>query len=149
MAIEYKIYKSNINNGTKGKYYGRVTYNEMYDLPKLAAHMASHNTSFSRGQILAILTDIVKCIRELLIDSKKVRLDNLGIFHSDAGAAAEIEQAVDRQVAADNILGLHFRCLGVGESSRDNFQRQARIREKSQHKWGVEKKTGGQETPKP
>lgn len=81
MAIEYKIYKSNINNGTKDKYYGRVTYNEMYDLPKLAAHMASHNTSFSRGQILAILTDIVKCIRELLIDSKKVRLDNLGIFH--------------------------------------------------------------------
>ena len=52
-------------------------------------------------------------------------------------------------VAADNILGLHFRCLGVGESSRDNFQRQARIREKSQHKWGVEKKAGEQETPKP
>lgn len=147
MAIEYKIYKSNINNGTKGKFYGRVTYNEMYDLPKLAAHMASHNTSFSRGQILAILTDIVKCIRELLIDSKKVRLDNLGIFH--VSIRSKGAKTFEEFVAADNILGLHFRCLGVGESSRDNFQRQARIREKSQHKWGVEKQTGEQETPKP
>lgn len=122
MAIEYKIYKSNINNGTKGKFYGRVTYNEMYDLPKLAAHMASHNTSFSRGQIL-------------------------GIFH--VSIRSKGAKTFEEFVAADNILGLHFRCLGVGESSRDNFERQARIREKSQHKWGVEKPTGEQETPKP
>lgn len=147
MAIEYKIYKSNANNGTKNKYYGRVTYNEMYDLPKLAAHMASHNTSFSRGQILAILTDIVKCMRELLIDSKKVRLDNLGIFH--VSIRSKGAKTIEDFTAAENILGLHFRCLGVGESSRDNFERQARVREASQHKWGVEKPTGEQETPKP
>lgn len=147
MAIEYKIYKSNANNGTKDKYYGRVTYNEMYDLPKLAAHMASHNTSFSRGQILAILTDIVKCMRELLIDSKKVRLDNLGIFH--VSIRSKGAKTLEDFTASENILGLHFRCLGVGESSRDNFQRQARVREASQHKWGVEKPTGEQETPKP
>lgn len=147
MAIEYKIYKSNANNGTKNKYYGRVTYNEMYDLPKLAAHMASHNTSFSRGQILAILTDIVKCMRELLIDSKKVRLDNLGIFH--VSIRSKGAKTLEDFTAAENILGLHFRCLGVGESSRDNFERQARVREASQHKWGVEKPTGEQETPKP
>ena len=147
MAIEYKIYKSNINNGTKGKFYGRVTYNEMYDLPKLAAHMASHNTSFSRGQILAILTDIVKCIRELLIDSKKVRRDNLGIFH--VALRSKGAKPIEEFVAAENILGLHFRCLGVGASTRGNFQRQARVRGKSQGKWGVEQTTGGQETPKP
>lgn len=147
MAIEYKIYKSNANNGTKNKYYGRVTYNEMYDLPKLAAHMASHNTSFSRGQILAILTDIVKCMRELLIDSKKVRLDNLGIFH--VSIRSKGAKTLEDFTAAENILGLHFRCLGVGEASRDNFERQARVREASQHKWGVEKPTGEQETPKP
>lgn len=147
MAIEYKIYQSNANNATKGKYYGRVTYNEMYDLPKLAAHMASHNTSFSRGQILAILTDIVKCMRELLIDSKKVRLDNLGIFH--VSIRSKGAKTLEEFSAVENILGLHFRCLGVGESSRDNFQRQARVREASQHKWGVEKKAGEQETPKP
>lgn len=147
MAIEYKIYKSNVNNGTKDRFYGRVTYNEMYDLPKLAAHMASHNTSFSRGQILAILTDIVKCMRELLIDSKKVRLDNLGIFH--VSIRSKGSKTLEEFSAVDNILGLHFRCLGVGESSRDNFERQARVREASQHKWGVEKPTGEQETPKP
>lgn len=147
MAIEYKIYKSNVNNGTKDRFYGRVTYKEMYDLPKLAAHMASHNTSFSRGQILAILTDIVKCIRELLIDSKKVRLDNLGIFH--VSIRSKGAKTLEEFSAVENILGLHFRCLGVGESSRDNFERQARVREASQHKWGVEKKAGEQETPKP
>ena len=147
MAIEYKIYKSNVNNGTKDRFYGRVTYKEMYDLPKLAAHMASHNTSFSRGQILAILTDIVKCMRELLIDSKKVKLDNLGIFH--VSIRSKGAKTLEEFSAVENILGLHFRCLGVGESSRDNFERQARVREASQHKWGVEKPTGGQETPKP
>ena len=145
--IQYAIYQSKANNYTKGKFYARANNNDIYDLPKLAAHMASHNTSYSRGQILAILTDIVKCIRELLIDSKKVRLDNLGIFH--VSIRSKGAKTFEEFVAADNILGLHFRCLGVGESSRDNFQRQARIREKSQHKWGVEKKAGEQETPKP
>ena len=140
MAIEYKIYKSNTNNLTKGKFYGRVTYKEMYDLPKLAAHMASHNTSFSRGQILAILTDIVKCMRELLIDSKKVRLDNLGIFH--VSIRSNGAKTLEEFSAANNIYGLHFRCLGVGESSRDNFERLAHVREASPHKWGVEKTAG-------
>ena len=55
--MRYKVYQSHANNGTKGKFYLRPVYDETVELDQLADHMASHNTPFSKGQLLAVLTD--------------------------------------------------------------------------------------------
>lgn len=62
------------------KWYLRTVSTEMVDIDGLAAHMASHNTPYSKGAIKGIITDMVSCIRELAMDGKSVKLPDLAIF---------------------------------------------------------------------
>ena len=79
--IELNVYKNNdANSQNYGKAYARVDYKEMYDIDKLAEHMAEHNTPFSKGTIKGILTDMVSCIRELTLNGNCVKIANLAIF---------------------------------------------------------------------
>ena len=79
--IELNVYKNNDSTSEQyGKAYARVDYKEMYDIDKLAEHMAEHNTPFSKGTIKGILTDMVSCIRELTLNGNTVKIANLAIF---------------------------------------------------------------------
>lgn len=50
------------------------------DLEDLAAHMAGHNTPFSKGTIYGVLKDMVACIRELCLEGKTVQIPDLASF---------------------------------------------------------------------
>ena len=63
-----------------GLYYAYPVVNETYDLDKLAEHMSSHNTPFSKGAIKGMLTDAVNCIRELNLQGIAVKITDLAIF---------------------------------------------------------------------
>ena len=79
--IELNIYRNtNDQSEAYNKYYPRVDYKEMMDIPALAKHMAEHNTPFSPGTIAGILTDAAYCIREQTLNGKTVKIDNLAIF---------------------------------------------------------------------
>ena len=67
--VQLNVYKNNDSTSEQyGKAYVRVDYKEMYDIDKLAEHMAVHNTPFTKGTIKGILTDMVGCIRHLTLD---------------------------------------------------------------------------------
>ena len=79
--IELNVYKNTDSTSAQyGKAYARVDYKEMFDVAKLAKHMSEHNTPFSEGTIRGILTDMVKCIRELTLNGNTVKIENLAIF---------------------------------------------------------------------
>jgi len=79
--IELNVYKNTDTTSAQyGKAYARVDYKEMFDVAKLAKHMSEHNTPFSEGTIRGILTDMVKCIRELTLNGNTVKIENLAIF---------------------------------------------------------------------
>ena len=42
--------------------------------------MAEHNTAFSEGLIVGVLTDFVKCVREMVLNGNTVKVGNLAIF---------------------------------------------------------------------
>lgn len=79
--LHYKVYQ-NKSKGNKayGKWFARATVNQTIDLEKLAEHMANHNTPYSKGAIYGVLTDMVNCIRELVLDGNAVKIPNLAIF---------------------------------------------------------------------
>jgi len=82
MALELNV-TLNTNDsieGVAGKYYPRVEYKGTKDLRQLADHMAHHNTSFSKGQIVGMLTDLVACLKELTLLGYVVKIDDLGLF---------------------------------------------------------------------
>ena len=65
-------------------------YAEVMTIEKFAKHIATHGCVYSRADISAILYMAVDCMRELLLDGKKVRLGDLGDFSvslSSRGAA--------------------------------------------------------------
>ena len=55
-----------------GKYYARPVVTETIGIDELAEHMASHNTPFSKGAIKGLLTDMVSCVKELVLQNKAV-----------------------------------------------------------------------------
>ena len=65
-------------------------YAEVMTIERFAKHIATHGCVYSRADISAILYMAVDCMRELLLDGKKVRLGDLGDFSvslSSRGAA--------------------------------------------------------------
>ena len=69
-----------------GKLYARVSYKETLSVADMAKHMAEHNTLFSEGSILGVLTDFVKCVREMVLGGNTVKIDNLAIFKATVEA---------------------------------------------------------------
>lgn len=78
--INYALNQSNRKGETNGKWYARAVHLETVDLRGLAEHMCSHHCSYSKGQILGLLDDMVMCLRALTLAGYAVKLPDLGIF---------------------------------------------------------------------
>ena len=71
--------KESSETETAGKYYARPSYKQTLTIQDMARHMAEHNTMFSEGSILGVLTDFVKCVREQVLNGNTVKISNLCI----------------------------------------------------------------------
>ena len=82
MALELNLTLNNNDSieGVKGKYYPRVEYKGTMSTLQLAKHMSEHTTSFSKGEINGMLTDLVSCIKELCLLGYVVKIEDLGLF---------------------------------------------------------------------
>ncbi len=69
-----ELYLSKVTESSEtemaGKMYARVSYKQTMDLHDMAHHMAEHNTAFSEGLIVGVLTDFVKCVREMVLNGQ-------------------------------------------------------------------------------
>ena len=99
-----------------GKYYARPVVTETIGIDELAEHMASHNTPFSKGAIKGLLTDMVSCVKELVLQNKAVKIDNLAIFSigiiNKMGAASIKEWSL-----AKFVEGYRLRARATGKLS--------------------------------
>ena len=81
MAVYLNIYQNkNQKSSVCNKYFYRARQLDIVDIDALAKHMASHNTPYSQGCIRGVLKDMCDCIKEILLDGKKVKLADLAIF---------------------------------------------------------------------
>ena len=88
-----------------GKLYARVSYKQSMDIHDMAHHMAEHNTAFSEGLIVGVLTDFVKCTREMVLSGNTVKVGNLAIFKAtvEANALDTLYDAEQDKVASATI----------------------------------------------
>ena len=108
-SIKYKIYKNYSSAGKMGKFYARAYHDETITLEELAEHMSLHNTPYSKGTIHGVLKDMVACVRALLLDSKKVKLDNLAIF--SLGLTSKPADSPQEFSAATHILKAYINAI--------------------------------------
>ncbi len=103
-----------------GKWFPRVVSDETIGLEGLAAHMASHNTPYSKGAILGMLTDAAACTKELLLLGKNVKFADIAIFSLGlkvkGGAPTKENYNVGKY-----ILGLKLRARATGELKTENL----------------------------
>ena len=87
-----ELYLSKVTENSEseqaGKLYARVSYKQSMDIHDMAHHMAEHNTAFSEGLIVGVLTDFVKCTREMVLSGNTVKVGNLAIFKATVEANA-------------------------------------------------------------
>ncbi len=62
------------------KAYAFLQLTGIVSLIELARHMTEHNTVYSRGTIVGVLTEMSVCMRELILQGYKIDLDGLGTF---------------------------------------------------------------------
>ena len=108
--IELYLSKVTENSETEqaGKLYARVSYKQAMSIQDMARHMAEHNTVFSEGSILGVLTDFVKCVREMVLNGNTVKIENLAIFKAtvEANALEVLYDAEQDKVATASIGAL-------------------------------------------
>jgi len=104
----------NSETETAGKMYARVSYKQSMDLHDMAHHMAEHNTAFSEGLIVGVLTDFVKCVREMVLNGNTVKVGNLAIFKATVESNG-LEVLYDAQ--SDKVASATMGVLKEGEKT--------------------------------
>ena len=119
------LYVLKLNQNAKmpeayGKYYAYPVITQTVGTDGLAGHMASHNTPYSKGAILGMLTDAAACTKELLLLGKNVKFADIAIFSLGLKVKGGAPTKEDFNVAK-YILGLKLRARATGELKTENL----------------------------
>ena len=155
------VLKQNKNEDSKvyGKWFAYPVIEETLNLDDLAEHMSNHNSPYSKGVIKGLLTDMISCIKELLLEGKNVKIDDLAIFslgikNKKGGATSEDEFNVSK-----NIDGVKLRARATGTLTAKALNLEATLKKataltnastgSATANTGAGGKSGEEETPTP
>ena len=120
----------NSKSAAYGKFFAYPVIEETINLDALAEHMSNHNTPYSKGAIKGMLTDMVSCIKELLLEGKNVKIADLAIFSlgikNNGGAVSEEAFTVSK-----NIKGVKLRARATGELIAKSLNLEAQLKKAS------------------
>lgn len=127
--VLFKLVKNNNKNIEKayGKVYARPVVTQTIGISELAEHLCSHNTGFSAGATQGLLTDMVKCIRELVLQGIAVKIDNLAIFSLGIKPKKGADSEDDFSVAK-NVEGVRLRARATGNFTRESLDINASLK---------------------
>ena len=92
------------NKSEQPKWYAKAVQDRTIDFEGLVTHMSEHNSPYSRGVIHGVLTDMLDCVKELVLDGKSVRLGDLGLF--SVGLKTSGAKSRDRWSVATHVQGV-------------------------------------------
>ncbi len=121
--ILYEVYKNDIKDSESvmyGKWYARLKSIETMSMAKLAKHISEHGSVFTEDVVEGVMKKFKTCLLEMLLESKKVKINGLGTFYLTAectkgGADKEEDFNVNQHLAA-----LHIRFL-PDQTAEDNI----------------------------
>ena len=130
MAKIFYELRQNKNNLSKifGKWFAHSKTVETLNTRKLAQHISEHGSIYTPDVVYGVLEKFRSCLIEMLLDSKRVKIDGLGTFfttieNEKGGAVSEEKFSVNT-----NLKALHIRFLPEQEqemniSSREFFKK--------------------------
>ena len=113
MAKIFYLLKQNKVTSSKiyGKWFAQGKTIETLNTRKLANHIAEHGSIYTPDVVFGVLEKFRSCLLEMLLESKRVKIDGLGIFfttlENEKGGAAKKEDFNPQK----NLKALHIRFL--------------------------------------
>ena len=110
--IIYDIYR-NVKSGSvsEGRYFGRILQTETLNTAKLARHIAEHGSPYTQDVVEGVLRKAESCILELILDSKKIKIDGLGTFYITGENQKHGTISIAKFNPKTSFKGLHIRFL--------------------------------------
>ena len=131
MSVFYRKYQNkNPKSVAFNKWFARaVTIGKTINIDELAKHMSEHNTPYSKGAIKGVLTDMIGCVRELMLEGKAVKLEGLAIFSAGIktkknGAPTSADFSTTKHI--DSVF---MRARATGEFTRQELTKAGNVTE--------------------
>ena len=126
--VRYILHQIKIKSSHSfGKWFAKNVVEETIDLDALAEHMSSHNCPYSKGAIKGVLTDMITCIKELLLEGKNVKIDHLAIFSLGIKNKATSDVESDFSISK-NIEGVKLKARATGELMSKSLNLEATLK---------------------
>ncbi|MDO4159275.1 MAG: DNA-binding protein [Prevotellaceae bacterium] len=106
-TLKFRKYQNtNAQSSFAGKWYAKAVQDRSVSFEEFITHMAEHNSPYSRGVISGVLTDMLQCLQELVLDGKSVRLGELGLI--SIGLKTTPADSADAFTASTNIKAVRL-----------------------------------------
>lgn len=145
-VLKYRKYQEQREGLTKGKWYAKAVQDRTVDFEDFVTHMSEHNSPFSRGMIKGVLTDMLACVKELVLDGKSVRLGDLGLI--SVGMSTIPADTRESFNVATNVTGVHLNVRNTKTWSNAELRKSVRLEELTAYD-APDTPTGGGDTESP
>ena len=122
--------RQNTNSRSKicGKWFAHSKTIEVLNTRKMAQHISEHGSIFTPDVVYGVLEKFRSCLIEMLLDSKRVKIDGLGTFFTTIENEKGGAISADKFSVSSNLKALHIRFLPEQEqemniSSREFFKK--------------------------
>ena len=123
--IFYELKQNNVDGSvSKGKWFAYVKAIETLNTRKLAQHIAEHGSVYTPDVVFGVLEKFRSCLVEMLLESKKVKIDGLGTFYctiENVKGGAETKEKFNVQA---NLGALHIRFMPEQEQEMNISSRE-------------------------
>ena len=123
--ILYEVKKNtNSYSNAYGKWFAQIKTLETLNTRKLAQHISEHGSIYTPDVVYGVLEKFRSCLVEMLLNSKKVKIEGLGTFYCTLenqknGAAKKEDFNVNKHLKA-----LHIRFLPEQEAEQNISSRE-------------------------
>ena len=130
MAKIFYELRQNKNSLSKifGKWFAHSKTIEVLNTRKMAQHISEHGSIYTPDVVYGVLEKFRSCLIEMLLDSKRVKIDGLGTFFTTIENEKGGAISADKFSVSSNLKALHIRFLPEQEqemniSSREFFKK--------------------------
>ena len=123
--IFYEVRQNkNAKSSIKGKWFAHSKSVETMNTRKLAKHISEHGSVYTTDVVFGVLEKFRSCLVEMLLESKRVKIDGLGTFfttiENEPGGAAKKEDFTPQK----NLKALHIRFMPDQEAETNISSRE-------------------------
>ena len=107
-----------------GKWYAQIKNLETLNTRKLAQHISEHGSIYTADVVFGVLEKFRSCLIEMLLESKKVKIEGLGTFYTTLENTKGGAQSKDKFSVNSHLNALHIRFLPEQEQELNISSRQ-------------------------